>query len=469
MTPEEFRRHGHALIDWIANYRNRLEHYPVMSQANPGQIKACFAPLPPQEGLGLDGLLAEVERNLMPGITHWQHPSFFAYFPANAPLSSVLADLLATGLGVQGMSWQTSPAATELEEVVVEWLRQMVGLPPSFSGVIHDTASTACLTALMCAREHSTQHSQNQGGLQSLDKPLVVYASAEAHSSVMKAALLAGFGRHNVRMLPTDSNHAMLVPALQEAIHQDLIAGKQPCAVVVSVGTTGTTAIDPLSVIAPIAKAHSMWVHVDAAMAGTAMILPECRWMWEGVEMADSVNFNPHKWLGAAFDCSLYYVQDPQHLIRVMSTNPSYLRTEADGQVKNFRDWGIPLGRRFRSLKLWMLLLDEGVQGLQARIRRDLDNAKWLAQQVDQAAGWQRLAPVPLQTVCVRYEPPGLIGDELDRFTLGWVAKINHSGQAYLTPSMLQGRWMVRVSVGSETTQRQHVEALWQQMQHAVQ
>jgi len=367
-------------------------------------------------------------------------------------------------MGQIGLSWQAAPALTELEEVMNDWLRQMLGLPPEFRGVIQDTASTGTLVAMLSARERSTDHSQARGGLQAEEKPLVIYASDQAHSSVPKAALLAGFGRDNLRLIETDGDHAMRVDRLEEAILGDLAEGKRPCAVVATVGTTATTAIDPVSSIAALAGQYGLWLHVDAALAGSAMILPECRALWEGVERADSLVINPHKWLGVAFDCSLYYVRDPEHLIRVMSTNPSYLQTAADGLAPNYRDWGIPLGRRFRALKIWFALLAEGVEGLQARLRRDLDNARWLEAQVRQAPGWRVLAPVPLQTVCVRYEPEGLEGEGLERLTLEWVNRINRSGAAYLTPAILKGRWMVRVSIGAEMTERRHVEALWRRM-----
>lgn len=463
MTSDEFKQLGYRLIDWIAEYRARVEHLPVMAQVEPGFLRSHLPAQPPERALGFRGIEEELER-LLPGLVGWQSPHFFAYFPSNAPLHSVLADLVATGMGQIGLSWQAAPALTELEEVMNDWLRQMLGLPPEFRGVIQDTASTGTLVAMLSARERSTDHSQARGGLQAEEKPLVVYASDQAHSSVPKAALLAGFGRDNLHLIETDGDHAMRVDRLEEAILGDLAEGKRPCAVVATVGTTATTAIDPVSSIAALAGQYGLWLHVDAALAGSAMILPECRALWEGVERADSLVINPHKWLGVAFDCSLYYVRDPEHLIRVMSTNPSYLQTAADGLAPNYRDWGIPLGRRFRALKIWFALLAEGVEGLQARLRRDLDNARWLEAQVRQAPGWRVLAPVPLQTVCVRYEPEGLEGEGLDRLTLEWVNRINRSGAAYLTPAILKGRWMVRVSIGAEMTERRHVEALWRRM-----
>jgi aromatic-L-amino-acid decarboxylase len=307
-----------------------------------------------------------------------------------------------------------------------------------------------------------------RGGLQAEDRPLVVYASDQSHSSVEKAALLAGFGRENFRLVAHDDHYALRPDALADAIDRDLAAGRRPCAVVATTGTTTSTALDPVGAMAAIARRHNLWLHVDAAMAGSAMILPECRWMWDGIEGADSLVLNPHKWLGAVFDCSVYYVKDAQHLVRVMSTNPSYLQTAADDRVKNFRDWGIPLGRRFRALKLWCLIRSEGVAALQTRLRRDLANAQWFAEQVPATPNWRVLAPVSLQTVCIRHEPPGLTGDDLDRHTKTWAERVNKSGAAYLTPAVLDGRWMVRVSIGAEPTEREHVEALWRTMRAAA-
>jgi aromatic-L-amino-acid/L-tryptophan decarboxylase len=470
MDATTFRKLGHELVEWVADYRERLERLPVMSPAQPGEIRARFPKQPPRAGGGLPQALARLDQDVLPGITHWNHPSFFAYFPSNTSYASILADVVASGLGVQGMSWQTSPAATEVEEVLMDWLRQMVGLSEAWTGVVHDTASTATLCALLCAREKASGFSQNGPGLQGQKAPLVVYASNQGHSSIEKAALLAGFGRDHLRLVDTDEDHALRVDLLETAIATDRAAGRVPCALVAAIGTTGTTAIDPLAAMAALARRHGLWLHVDAALAGTAMVLPECRPLWEGVEQADSLVFNPHKWMGVGFDFSAYYVRDPEHLIRVMSTNPSYLRTAQDGEVKNYRDWHIPLGRRFRALKLWFYLLDVGVEGLQARIRRDLANAQWLRERVDAAADWERLAPVPLQTVCVRHVPRALAGDEpaLTRHNLELARRVNDSGAAYLTPSVLKGRQILRVSIGAEPTERRHVAALWAALEAAA-
>lgn len=468
MNPEEFRRQGHRLIDFIADYRARIADRPVMSQVEPGAVRAQLPAMPPARPESFDAIFQDLERVILPGLSHWQHPSFFGYFPSNGDLSSVLGDYMSTGLGVLGLSWQSSPALTELEETVTDWVRQMVGLSSAWSGVIQDTASSSTLIALLCARERSSSYSLTRGGLQAESKPLVVYVSSHSHSSVDKAALLAGFGRQNVRVVAVDEKYAMRADALAAAIDADRTKGLVPCAVVATTGTTTSTALDPIEAIAKVAREKGIWLHVDAAMAGSAMILPECRWMWQGIEGADSLVLNVHKWLGVAFDCSLYYVRDPEHLIRVMSTNPSYLQSSVDTRVKNLRDWGLPLGRRFRALKLWCLVREQGVEGLQARLRRDLDNAQWLATAVLGTAHWCVLAPVPLQTVVVRHEPPGLDADALDRHTQAWADRVNRSGAAYLTSATLDGRWMVRVSIGAIATERAHVEALWAAMQREV-
>jgi aromatic-L-amino-acid decarboxylase len=468
VTPEEFRRVGHLVVDWIADYRTRAATLPVRSTIAPGDVRRRLPTTPPERGEPLDTLLRDMDEMILPGITHWQHPQFFSYFPANATLSSALGDFLSTGLGVIGLNWQASPALTELELLMADWIRQMTGLSEAWSGAIHDTASTATLVALICARERTTRFSLQRGGLQGEPRPLVVYASSESHSSVQKAALLAGFGRAHVRAIPVDDAFALDPRALRQALADDRREGRVPCAVVATVGTTSSTALDPVGAMADLASEFGCWLHVDAAMAGAAMILPECRTMWAGIEGADSLVLNPHKWLGAVMDCSLYYVRDVEHLVRVMSTNPSYLRTPTDAQAVNLRDWGIPLGRRFRALKLWTLIRSEGVSGLQARLRRDLENARWLAAQIDAAPEWERVAPVPLQTVCVRHHPAGLEGEALDRHTLAWLEHINRSGDAFLNATVLGGRWAVRVSIGSETTERAHVAMLWERMQAAV-
>jgi aromatic-L-amino-acid decarboxylase len=468
MDSSEFRRRGHQLIDWIADYRESVASRPVMAQTAPGDVRAKLPAAPPAAAEPFDAILADLDAVILPGLSHWQHPAFFGYFPCNGTAASVLGDFVSTGLGVPGLAWQSSPALTELEEVVCDWLRQMIGLAPVWQGVIQDTASTSSLVALISARERTTSFSLTRGGMQGEPAPLVVYTTRHSHSSVEKAALLAGFGRDNVHIVAHDANDAMRADALADAITADRARGLVPCAIVATTGSTTTTAIDPVGEIGAIAQRERVWLHVDAAMAGSAMVLPECRWMWDGIDAADSIVLNPHKWLGAAFDCSVYYVRDAEHLVRVMSTHPSYLRTAADEMVKNYRDWGIPLGRRFRALKLWFLIREAGVEGLQARLRRDLENAQWLAQQVAATPGWRVLAPVPLQTVCIRHEREGISGEDLDRHTLAWVDRVNRSGAAYLTPATLDGRWKSRVSNRANGTEPAQVQPLCRLLQEAA-
>lgn len=467
MSPDEFRAAGHELIELIARYREDVGARSVRSPASPGDLLAELPPGAPAQGEDSEAIIADVEQMIIPRLTHWQHPAFYAYFPANADLSSVLGDLLSSGLGQLGLNWQASPPLTELEDRMCEWLRQMLGLSEQWSGVIQDTASGATLVALMCARERASAHGQTRNGLR--DQPaMMVYTSSQAHSSVDKAALLAGFGRQQVRSCAVRDDYAVDVEDMRRQIEADVAAGRKPCAIVGCTGTTATTAMDDIAALAALAEQHGCWLHVDGAMAGSAMILPEMRHLWQGIERADSVVFNPHKWLGAVFDCSVYLIRDQQHLVRVMSTNPSYLQTAADGEVKNYRDWGIPLGRRFRAMKLWWLIRSEGVEGLQARLRRDLDNARWLAGQIEAASDWRLVAPLSLQTLCVLHAPTGVESDALNAHTQRWCESINASGEAMLTPALLGDQWMVRVSIGALDTTRADVETLWQQMQRAV-
>lgn len=474
MTPEEFRLAGHALIDWIADYRQQVPALPVRAQVSPGDVKGALPVTPPTAPESFSSILGDLEKTVVPGITHMQHPMQYGWFPSNASLASVLGDIASSGLGTLGISWESCPALTEVEQVVCDWMRQLCGLSEQWQGTIHDTASTACLTAMILAREQASQFSKNGAGLQAAEAPLIVYSTAQAHSSIAKAVQLAGFGQDNLRYIDEDPyTRAMLPGRLEAAIREDLAAGRVPAGIVCSVGSTGTTAMDPVGEIAAIARQYNVWLHVDAAMAGSAMLLPEYRHLWEGIEGADSLAWNPHKWMGTILDTALFYVRDVAHLERVMSTNPAYLRSNADGEVVQYRDWGIPLGRRFRALKLWFHLRLDGVERIQQRLRRDLENTQWLRHQVENTVNWEVLAPVPLQTICLRHVPRddagvALSGEALDEHTLRWVGEINASGEAFLSPSILDGRWMVRVSVGAEGTTREHLAQLWELLQAAA-
>ena len=477
MGPEEFRAAGHELIDWIADYRAGIPQLPVQAQVEPGEVAGKLPSRAPERAEPFGRVLADLGDIVVPGVTQVQHPRYFGWFPSNASLASVLGDLATSGLGALGITWQSAPALTEVEEVVVEWLRELTALPPSWKGVIQDTASSGCLVALLAARERATGYSEARGGLQAQSAPLTVYTTEHAHSSIAKAVALAGFGRDNLRFAAVDPvTYAMRPQALADILEEDVAKGLRPAAVVVNVGTTGTTAVDPLAQIVPLARQYGMWVHVDAAMAGSALLLPEMRWLIDGVAGADSLAWNPHKWLGTVLDCALLYVADPAHLIRVMSTNPSYLRSAVDGEVTQYKDWGIPLGRRFRALKIWFHLRLDGVEAIRARLRRDLEHARWLAGQVSATPGWRVLAPVTLQTVVLRHEPAGLVSgdgtvldaDALNAHTLAWADSINRSGAALVTPALLDGTWSVRVSIGAERTERPDVEYLWHLLKQAA-
>ena len=409
------------------------------------------------------------ERLIMPGITHWQHPSFFAYFPANSSPPSILAEMLTATLAVQGMVWQTSPAATELEEVVVSWLIDMLGLPPHFRGVISDTASTATLCSLLSARERASRFAVNDSGFSGREQ-YTCYCSEETHSSVEKAVKIAGIGRHNLRKVAVDSHWAMKPEALRQAIKGDREAGRQPLWVTATLGTTGSTAIDPLPEIADICREEGLWLHVDAALAGTALILPEMRWMSAGIEGIDSFVFNPHKWMFTNFDCSVYLVKDPATLVQTFAIQPEYLKTSVDSQVHNFRDWGIQLGRRFRALKLWFVIRSYGLEGLQQIIRSHISMAAELAEEIRRHPHFTLLAPVPLNTVCFRFTPPGVQDESrLDELNRELLEGVNASGKIYITHTRLREAYTLLLAVGKTRVGRHHVAAAWSLIQGTAQ
>jgi aromatic-L-amino-acid/L-tryptophan decarboxylase len=465
MTPEEFRAAAHDMVDWMADYMAGIEDRAVRPEVAPGDILARLPAAPPERGEAMAGIFADFQDIVLPGMTHWQHPSFFAYFPANSSPPSVLAEMLTATLGAQCMSWQTSPAATELEQRVMEWLRDMIGLPVDFTGVIQDTASTATLCALLSARERVTAARANEAGLAE-EGALCVYCSSEAHSSVEKAVKIAGMGRANLRLIAVDDAFAMRADALAEAMEADIAAGRQPVAVVAALGSTGSGAIDPLGPIGRVCARHGVWLHVDAAWAGSALILPEQRAMLGGVEYADSFVFNPHKWLFTNFDCSAYFVRDPDALLGALAIQPEYLKTREDAAVHNYRDWGIQLGRRFRALKLWFVIRSYGVEGLRARVAAHIALAEDLAARIEASEDFELLAPRSLALLCLRWHPPGEDDEEtLDRLNASLMERINDSGAAYLTHTRLGGRYAIRVSIGQTNTEARHVDALWQQLQ----
>lgn len=464
MSPEEFRRQGHAVIDWIADYYSRVESFPVLSRVQPGAIRAKLPPAAPQQGEAFDQILADMERVILPGITHWQSPNFFAYFPANASGPAILGDLLSSGLGVQGMLWSTSPACTELETHVLDWLVPMLGLPDTFlststgGGVIQDTASSSSLCALLAARERSTQFASNRRGC---DGKLVAYCSTQTHSSVEKAVKIAGLGSDNLRQIAVDQDFAMRSDALVRQIEADQKSGLVPCFVCATVGTTSSCAIDPVREIARICRDQNLWLHVDSAMSGTAALCPEFRFINDGVELADSYTFNPHKWMFTNFDCNCFYVADRKHLIQTLSVLPEYLRNKAteSGAVIDYRDWHVQLGRRFRSLKLWFVIRHYGIEGLQHHVREHVRLAQMFAGWVRADSRFELAAPATLNLVCFRLRS----GDQANQTLMD---RLNASGDLYLTHTKLDGKLTLRLCVGQTNTQAQHVERAWQRIQH---
>jgi aromatic-L-amino-acid decarboxylase len=450
-------------VDWIADYYARIESYPVLSRAKPGEIRASLPANPPAQGESFDAILGDVEKLIVPGITHWQSPNFFAFFPANASGPAILGDLLSSGLGVQGMLWATSPACTELETHVLDWLVGMLGLPDKFlstntgGGVIQDTASSASLCALLAARERTTNFASNRRGCEG---KLVAYTSTQAHSSIEKDIQIAGMGLDNLRLIAVDENFAMRPDMLAAQVGADRQAGLTPCFVAATIGTTSSNAIDPLPEIGRICRENKLWFHVDAAMSGTAALCPEFRHTHAGVELADSYAFNPHKWMFTNFDCNCFYVADRKALIRTLSVLPEYLRNQAteSGAVIDYRDWQIPLGRRFRALKLWFVIRHYGIEGLRHHVRRHVELAQQFVSWVKADSRFELAAPVPLNLVCFRHKG----GDEVNHALM---ERLNHSGDLYLTHTKLANRTTLRLCVGQTNTEARHVERAWKRIQ----
>jgi aromatic-L-amino-acid decarboxylase len=466
MSPEEFRQWGYAVVDWVAEYQKRVGSLAVLAQVKPGEIRASLPPQPPAKGESFDAILADVDRLILPGITHWQSPNFFAYFPANNSGPSILGELLSAGLGVQGMLWATSPACTELETHVLDWMADMLDLPTKFKssgaggGVIQDTASSAVLCALLAARERATALQSNERGC---DGKLVAYTSPHAHSSVEKAVKLAGIGRANLRLLEVDKNLAVLPEALEKLIRKDRAAGLVPFFTSATAGTTSSNAFDPLKEIGRVCREAKVWFHVDGAMCGTAALCPEYRWIHKGIELADSYAFNPHKWMFTNFDCDCFYVADRSALIQALSVLPEYLRNKAteSGAVIDYRDWQVPLGRRFRALKLWFVIRHYGVEGLQYHVRRHVALAQEFARWVGASNEFELVAPAPLNLVCFAHKG----GDEVNRRLLEC---LNQDGRIYLTHTVLNGRYTLRFCVGQTWTETGHVQRAWELITNAV-
>lgn len=454
------------MIDWIADYYENIEQYPVLSQVKPGEIRANLPASAPLKGESFEDIMADVDRVIMPGVTHWQSPGYFAYFPSNTSGPGILGELLSAGLGVQGMIWATSPACTELETHVLDWLVDMMDLPAHYKsdstggGVIQDTASSAVLCGVLAGRERATGFASNKHGA---DGKLVVYASTETHSSVEKAAKIAGIGSENVRLIPVDDTMAMRPDALQEAIQKDKAAGLVPCFVTATVGTTSSYGIDPVEKIGEICQAEDIWFHVDAAMLGTAALCPEFRYFHKGLSYADSYCFNPHKWMLTNFDCSVFYVKDRAALVNTLSILPEYLRNKAtaSGQVIDYRDWHVQLGRRFRALKLWFVIRYYGLAGLQQYVRSHIALAQLFAGWIRADERFELVTASSLNLICFRIK-----GEDAKNEML--LEKLNATGKMYLTHTKVKGRYTLRLCVGTRLTSQRHLEEVWAVMQKSA-
>jgi len=466
MELETFRRHGHAAVDWVVDYLKNVEQYPVLSRVKPGGIRAQLPEHPPQQGESFERMLADVQNIILPGITHWQSPNFFAFFPGNSSPPAILGEIISAGLGVQGMLWATSPACTELETHVLDWLVEMLGLPERFSsksrggGVIQHSASDATLCALLAARERCTKgESNHKGG----NGRLVAYASAHAHSSLEKDCRIAGIGSDNLRLIAVDENFAMRPAALEAQIEKDLAAGLTPFFVMACVGTTSSLALDPVRAVADVCRKHGLWLHVDAAMAGTAGLCPEFRFIHDGVEDADSYVFNPHKWMFTNFDCTAFFVADRQALIGTLSILPEYLRNQASeaGAVIDYRDWHVPLGRRFRALKLWFVIRHYGVEGLQFHIREHVRLAQAFKQWVRESRQFELVVDCPLNLICFRHRDGDAATERVHK-------AVNESGAMYLTHTKLNDRYTLRMNIGQTRTEERHVQMAWERLSEAA-
>jgi aromatic-L-amino-acid/L-tryptophan decarboxylase len=473
MSPEDFRRYGHELVEWIADYLSHSERYPVLSRVSPGEVRDLLPARPPEHGEDFDAILADFERVIVPGITHWNHPGFFGYFAITGSAPGVLAEFLSAALNAQGMLWRTSPAVTELEQVALGWLRQMLGLPESFEGVIYDTASVSSMHALAAARHAAVPGVREHGLAGRPDVPsLRVYCSEHAHSSIDKAVMALGLGHRALRKIPADGDFRMQVHGLRGAIAEDRAALIRPIAVVATVGTTSTTSVDPVPAIADLCTAEGIWLHVDAAYAGVAAIIPERRDTLAGCDRADSLVVNPHKWLFTPFDLSAYFCRRMDTLREAFSLTPEYLKTAEASSVRNLMDTGVQLGRRFRALKLWMILRYFGAQGIRERLAVHMELARLFASWVDDDPDFERLAPVPFSVVCFRWKPAGvnLTEEALETLNARLLDAVNASGEIFLSHTKLDGRYTLRVAIGHIRTARSHVERAWDLLrQHARQ
>jgi aromatic-L-amino-acid decarboxylase len=469
LPPEAFRTAAHAAVDWIAEYLEQSAHYPVRSRVQPGDIRAMLPAHPPAQGEPLDAMLQDFHATILPGITHWNHPAFFAYFANSASYPGILGELLTAGLNANGMLWITSPAVTELEQVTLDWLRQLMGLGDGWFGQITDTASVSTFYALAAARERAGYDVRTKGMTARPELPrLRVYCSEHAHSSIDKAVIALGIGHENLVKIPADDQFRMRADALAAAIADDVAAGFKPIAVVPCIGTTSTTSVDPLVEAVRIAREYGCWVHVDAAYGGVAAIVPELRYLLDGVDGADSLVVNPHKWLFTPMDCSVFYTRDPHTVKQAFALLPEYLVTSTPDETINLMDYGIQLGRRFRALKLWMVLRAFGREGLAERIRRHCELAREFAGMVHFEGGWELTAPVTLSLVCFRLVPPGADEDTIARVNAAIMERVNARGHAYLSHTKVAGRYTLRLAIGNIRTDRSHVDVAWRELREAA-
>jgi aromatic-L-amino-acid decarboxylase len=461
INSEEFRKYAHEFVDWMADYLESVGELPVKSQVRPGDIFKQIPDNPPDEGESMEEIFRDFQQIILPGMTHWQSPNYFAYFTANSSYPSLLAEMLTSTLAAQCMVWETSPAAAELEEKVMHWLRDMIGLPKMFEGVIQDTASSATLVALLTAREKYTSYRINEIGFQA-NNYFRIYCSREAHSSIEKAVKIAGFGKRALVKVKCDKTLAIKPKSLLKCIQDDIYNGYIPLCVVAALGTTGTLAIDPLKPLADICRKYDLWLHVDAAFAGTALVLPEQRWMIEGIKQVDSFVFNPHKWMFTNFDCSAYFVKDTEALVSTFEILPEYLKTGTRGTVKDYRDWGIQLGRRFRALKLWFVIRDYGVEGIRRKVQDHINWAQELGEQIRSEPDFELLDPQHLSLVCFRYRPDAAkSSDEINAANMDLIQKLNKSGRMYLTHTRVSGLVTLRMVIAQTHVTREHVQEAW--------
>ncbi len=462
MPTDEFRENGYKLVDWITDYLNDIEKFPPLSQVNPGDILKRIPQTPPAKGEDIENVLSDIDKILIDGITHWNHPGFMAYFNSTSSGPGILAELLTAALGANGMLWKTSPAFTELERSMMNWFRQMVGLPENYWGIIYDTASTSSMHAIAAAREQLNLKIREKGMAGRNDLPRFrLYCSEQAHNSIDKGALTLGIGLEGIRKISVNDKFEMIPTDLENKIKEDVSKGYKPFCVVATVGTTSTTSVDPVEAIADITEKHNMWLHIDSAYAGVTAIIPEMKWITKGWDRADSLVINPHKWMFTPMDLSVYFTRKPDILKRAFSLSAEYLKTNQDNEVENLMDYGIQLGRRFRSLKLWFIIRYFGVDGLAERIKNHIELAQELRSWIEKENDFEIMAPTPFSTVCFRFNPGNLSEDKLNKMNEELLEKINQSDKLFLSHTKLNGKFVIRLTIGSIRHERKHIVDSW--------